>query len=190
MKAWNTVVLDYTDWNKVIRRIYAKVAEWSLKSKHAVPAWRAMAALYGRSCEACPQWLGGKAGTDLITTLHRQYKDKAIRGVILASLRQLLVARLEQPHDDHPPGDVLPALLATVEKVLVTDKLRDGARNVVAHADLAALLGARPRLLDFTMERLVIPLLARGGEFHDLRSDSARIALGAFRQVRSSTAVN
>lgn len=189
MKAWNTVVLDYTDWNKVIRRIYAKVAEWSLKSKHAVPAWRAMAALYGSSCEACPHWLGEKAGTDLITTLHRQYKDKAIRGVILASLRQLLVARLERPHDT-APGGVLPALLATVEKVLVTDKLRDGARNVVAHADLAALLGARPRLLDFAMERLVIPLLARGGEFHDLHSDRARIALGAFRQVRSSTAVN
>eukprot|EP01052_Picozoa_sp_SAG31_P042603 SAG31_NODE_6820_length_1878_cov_1.353569_1_plen_85_part_10 len=85
-----------------------------------------------------------------------------MRGPVLAAFHQLVLAMLNQHSSGESfatiKADLLPTLLSTLEGVLLGDKYRDG-RSIDIQADLIALIGSHPHLLDFSMEKLVMGLL-------------------------------
>ena len=190
VRAWNTELLDYAQWNGVVSRIYRKIRDWGVKTKHAVPAMRALAALFTGCCEACPAaGLEASNGLELLSTLQKHYRDKAMRGAVMAGLRQLLHARIHNGSfsagQSTKKTDVLPVLLTTVEHIVVAEKHKE-SRNVGAHAELITLVGSHPHLLDFAMERLVMPLLNSLPLDEHHPAERVQIAMQAFQGIAAS----
>ena len=162
--AWESG-MDFEAWDSVILRIFNKIkGSWTSKTKHILPACRALAALLGAFSRANGEdsTLATLHGPDLVNMLLKHCRDKALRGGMLICLRRILASRV-YPTDKVASVDNLVLLMQKgVGQVVDTfrEERADNFHDCERMIDFVVLLGTMtPSSLDFAMDFVVTPAL-------------------------------